>query len=636
MSMSTPLLLPIPRELRITDETLHLLPAQSTIFISKPSLLFSAQTLQAALKKHADRDWSIRTSYSPSPAGLNLAIRGDLAPEAYTVAVKHGQINVQGGDDAAIFYGVQTVIQLVRHYGDQLPDLTIRDHPDYPVRGVMFDISRDRVPTMDTVYTLVELLASWKMNHFELYMEHSFAYSQHKTVWEDASPFTAQEILELQAFCAERYIDLVPNQNSFGHMERWLKHAEYNHLAECSEGFVGDFGDHMGERRPATSLNPIDPASVELMAGLYDELLPNFTSNFFNIGGDEPWEMGQCASKSLCEEIGRGRVYVNYLLKMYELGKERGKTMIFWADVITKYPELLPDMPKDMIALEWGYYVGHPYSDHAPLFAKSGIPFYVCPGTSSWNTLSGRTDNAIGNIRDAITTGLEYGASGFLMTDWGDRGHWQPLPVSYLGYAYGLGMAWCAETNDALDIPAILDRFAFEDSAGVMGQVMVELGNLYLLEGLAYPNGSLLFFLLQLNNNDLNAFITNLDTHVVIDQFFGLNESALRECLARLDDLRHRLQKAEMQREDVLVKAEIGLVIDLLAHACKRGLHLLGDQSFSSEALYTELEALTVQQRKNWLARSRPGGLEHSLLRFKPVLRQYQGHDFTDDAPSYL
>lgn len=634
--MSSPLLLPIPREVTITGN-LQPLIVTSSIIISQPSLLFSAQTLQSALKKYATREWSIRTGYQPVNGALNLTLQPDLATQAYTLDINNGQINIQGGDEAAIFYGVQTFVQLLKHYADRFPEVHISDQPDFPVRGVMFDISRDRVPTMETVYMLVDLLASWKMNHLELYMEHSFAYSQHKTVWEDASPFTAQEVLELQTFCAQRYIDLVPNQNSFGHMERWLKHAEYNHLAECSDGFIGDFGDHMGERRPATSLNPIDPASVELMAGLYDELLPNFTSEFFNIGGDEPWEMGQCASKALCEEVGRGRVYVDYLLKIYEQVKQRGKTMIFWADVITKYPELLPEMPKDMIALEWGYYVGHPYSDHAPMFAKSGIPFYVCPGTSSWNTLSGRTDNAIGNIRDAVKTGLEYGASGFLMTDWGDRGHWQPPPISYLGYAYGLGMAWCAQTNDALDIPAILDRFVFEDSAGIMGQVMVDLGNLYLLDGLAYPNGSLLFFLLQLNNNDLNAFITNLDTHVVTDQFFGLNEITLRECLVRLDDLRDRLHQSSMHCADsALVIDEIRLVIDLLAHACKRGLHLLGDATFTPDALYAELETLIAQQRVNWLARSRPGGLEHSLLRFKPLLRQYQGYDFTDDAPSYL
>ena len=188
--------------------------------------------------------------------------------------------------------------------GAALPEMDIHDYPDFPVRGVMLDISRDKVVTMETLYVLVEMLASWKMNYLQLYMEHSFAYSQHETVWKEASPFTGQEILELEHFCKQHHVELVANQNSFGHMERWLKHPEYKHLAECPDGFIGNFGDHLGERRPATSLNPLDPASIALIDGLYSELLPHFTSSTLNVGGDEPWEMGQCQSRAACEARG--------------------------------------------------------------------------------------------------------------------------------------------------------------------------------------------------------------------------------------------------------------------------------------------------------------------------------------------
>src|SRR5690606_38189466 len=151
---------------------------------------------------------------------------------------------IHGADTAGIYYGVLTLIQLLRHYGATLPDLEVHDHPDFPVRGIMLDVSRDRVPTMETLYNLIDLLAGWKMNQLQLYMEHSFAYSHHQTVWKEASPITGQQILELDVYCRQRHIELVPNQNSFGHLERWLKHPEYKHLAECPDGFIGDFGDH--------------------------------------------------------------------------------------------------------------------------------------------------------------------------------------------------------------------------------------------------------------------------------------------------------------------------------------------------------------------------------------------------------
>ena len=106
---------------------------------------------------------------------------------------------------------------------------------------------------------------------------------QHPEVWAEATPFTSDDILALDAYCRERFIELVPNQNSFGHMHRWLKHPKYGHLAETHEKVI----EWMNEI-PFT-LAPTEPGSVELMAGIYDELLPNFTSPMFNIGADETW-----------------------------------------------------------------------------------------------------------------------------------------------------------------------------------------------------------------------------------------------------------------------------------------------------------------------------------------------------------
>jgi len=82
--------------------------------------------------------------------------------------------------------------------------------------------------------------------------------------------------------------------------------------------------------------------------------------------------------------------------------------------------------------------------------ALKEIPFYVCPGTSSWNTVVGRTDNAVANLVSAAHHGRENGAVGYLVTDWGDNGHWQTLPVSYLGFMAGAGLAWNAEANDVV------------------------------------------------------------------------------------------------------------------------------------------------------------------------------------------
>lgn len=85
---------------------------------------------------------------------------------------------------------------------------------------------------------------------------------------------TAEEILELDKYCKERFIELVPNQNSFGHLSKWLKYDRYKHLAECPDGFITPWGEKYGP----FSLSPAVPESIEFMENLFDELLPNFTS----------------------------------------------------------------------------------------------------------------------------------------------------------------------------------------------------------------------------------------------------------------------------------------------------------------------------------------------------------------------
>ncbi len=89
---------------------------------------------------------------------------------------------------------------------------------------------------MATLLALVDRLAGLKVNQLQLYVEHTFAYDGHERVWRGASPLLPSEILELDRYCRERHVELVPNQNSFGHLARWLVHEPYRRLAECPEG----------------------------------------------------------------------------------------------------------------------------------------------------------------------------------------------------------------------------------------------------------------------------------------------------------------------------------------------------------------------------------------------------------------
>ncbi|MBV8780024.1 MAG: family 20 glycosylhydrolase, partial [Phycisphaerae bacterium] len=348
--------------------------------------------------------------------------RSVAPPQGYRLTIGRHGILIVAADEAGAFYGRQTLQQLSMHLS-ALPCCIIDDWPDFAARGVMLDVSRDKVPTMATLFALIDRLASWKINQLQLYIEHTFAYRDHQEVWKDASPFTADEIRALDDYCRKRFIELVPNQNSFGHMERWLKHARYLPLAEAPDGAQTPWGFYWNG---PFSLCPTDPKSIPFLAGLYDELLPNFRSGLFNVGCDETFDIGAGRSAAAVKERGVHAVYLDFLESVYKLVQERGRRMMFWGDIIRHAPELLPALKERLpnaIAMVWNYEAETTFDADGAMFASVGVPFYVCPGTSSWCSIAGRTDVMRANARSAAIEGKRHGAIGYLMTDWGDYGH---------------------------------------------------------------------------------------------------------------------------------------------------------------------------------------------------------------------
>jgi hypothetical protein len=394
-------------------------------------------------------------------------------PEGYALAISKTGIEISFRETGGLRAATATLRQLLREYGRRLPCLRIRDWPDFPRRGVMLDISRGRVPKLETLLDLAEKLSDFKINELQLYTEHTFAYTQYKSVWQSWGALTAKEIQILDARCRELGIDLVPNQNSFGHLRYFLADPRLKKLAELSEPYESETKDFL--RRP-TTLAPNHPGTLPFLRGLYDKLLPNFSSEFFNVGCDETWDLGKGQSKKLCEVKGKGCVYLDFLKKIQCEVSAHNKKMMFWGDIILKYPELIRELPKNVVALNWGYEANHPFEKEAAQFAKAKISFYVCPGTSTWQTLIGKHDNALANLRAAAKAGKKFGAIGFLNTDWGDGGHPQPLAVNWPLFAAGAALAWNSKNFDESKLVPVLSRDVFEDSSGKIAQAGFKLG----------------------------------------------------------------------------------------------------------------------------------------------------------------
>ncbi|MGH9028742.1 MAG: family 20 glycosylhydrolase, partial [Acidimicrobiales bacterium] len=401
-----------------------------------------------------------------------LVTEPGLAPEGYRISIDPVDgVSIAARDERGFFYGRTTLDQLRSVFGAEdgrLPAGTIEDSPDLAVRGVMLDVSRTKVPTLETLLDLVDRLASWKINHIQLYMEHTFAYADHEEVWAGADPYTAQDMARLREHCAGRQVELVPNQNTLGHMERWLIHERYAPLGIERGVVTSPFGMKM----PASTLDPTNPGSLPLVRGLLEELSGVVPGTRFHVGLDEPWQLS-------AERRTEWSQWVSSLRACRELD---GREMLVWGDFLATHPELLAALPDSVTVCEWGYESNHPFSQRAENLAGAGLAFWTCPGTSSWMSVLGRATNAVDNCRSAAVSALGAGASGLLVTDWGDFGHLQHLPVSDHGLAACAAFSWCMEANRGLDAAAIgdlLSLHSFGDGSLRMGEALSVLGDVY-------------------------------------------------------------------------------------------------------------------------------------------------------------
>ena len=524
--------------------------------------------------------------------------------EDYEITCSKDSLRINASSEAGVNSALQTLAQIFEHVLLEtepqpltaLPCFSISDWPDIKARGVMLDISRTKVPTMDTLLTLIDQFSTLKYNQIQLYTEHTFAFSNHRQVWQDASPYTASDIINIRQYCEDRFIDLVPNLNSFGHFERWLRHPTYHHLAECPDGFIHPFG---GKHIPFGSTLKPNAASIKLLRELYDEYLPLFDSPYFNIGGDEPWELGEGWSKAKSRKEGATNVYIDFLAKIKQQVDKRDHKMMFWSDIVLKEPECLKKLSKDLIALNWGYEGNHPFARECKLMAAQKIPFYVCPGTSSWNSLTGRTTNMQTNVANAARQGKKYGADGYLVTDWGDYGHHQYLPVSYAGFLLGACHAWNHTGTKKIDPVLGINRRFLGDKSGKTGEILWNLGLVMDSAPSKLRNQTIFNRLLFWDMDNEPLAVTDIP------------DTALDLCESAFLDLEAMIQEIAPARDKALLQKELKNAIALARHGIHR-LQVYRGARIKPSNLRKNLEKAIKTHRSVWLARNHPGGLSES------------------------
>ena len=637
----------VPRPQRVVGRAGYLALSPATLICLPAAAgdddLFAARQLQqeileaTGLKVAIERQWRphraqdtivlLRASrdaalYPPDEFGWDRPER-PLPDQAYLLNIGPQGVVVAADSPSGLYYGVQTLRQLVRLHGRQLPQVAIADAPALAERGVLLDVCRGKVPTLATLKELVEKLSFFKINQFQLHNEHAYFFPRHPDIGEGYARLTNEEMLELDEHCRRHHVELVPNLQSFGHMRHILSLPQYRHLAETELCW---------------SLAPTVPEAYRLLDDLYADLLPAFSSPQFNVNCDETWDLGQGRSEQRMEEIGPGRLYLEHILRVHDLVTAYGRRMQMWGDIVLRHPEVIDDLPADITLLDWHYEAADTYPSIA-LFAERGRRFLVCPGTSSWNTLFPRIDNSNGNIRVLAREGVAHGAVGLLNTDWGDYGHYQPLGQSWYGFAYGAEQAWTGGTTPDEAFDPAFGRLFFGPARGeAVVAAMRRLAAVNQLPGIERPNGS----------NTVYALFDEPLTGCMIEELPAETLAALREAgqaaeevfAAAAEGSREPLALREMAFSARLVR-EAGEKVALSQRIRSGWARMATGEVPMREALaemdawlsaldarWEALLALRAEFIATWQARAKPEGIEEALRYYRGTLACYDaaGH----------
>ncbi|HKI45423.1 MAG TPA: family 20 glycosylhydrolase [Balneolales bacterium] len=449
---------------------------------------FTAQQIQADLSEYYHIKADIKTERTVTngnnsiiignPNNSDLVDRTVKAAEltskmdtaGYILKIENNSAVIAGKSVTGRFYGAMSLIQLLEANGSgNLRNISISDYPAMKFRGLSDDMSRGQVSTEDNIKRIIRFMALYKMNTYMPYIEDLIHFRDYPGIGKNRGAFTEREIQELQDYANKYHVQIIPIFESLGHQENMLNMPKFLKYAE----YPG-----------AASFNTQDSSAIGFLKHLLGETIPMFHSQYFHIGGDESFDVGLGASKKAVNRYGLATVNARYYRKVYDYVKSHGKKVMMYGDMLLRNPDVLSQLPKDIIIFDWHYGA----SDEFPsteVFARAHQPFVASPGISNWSRLYPNQSAAWINTYNFTLEGYKNGALGSITTSWGDMGGPNFRELNYRGYAYDAECAWNPLNADQSTIDTRFDNLFFGSNSPQLAAIQNLLNGLS--EDIYYP-----------------------------------------------------------------------------------------------------------------------------------------------------
>jgi len=380
------------------------------------------------------------------------ACRGDIIlknlggdGEGYTINTDGKNVYICGSSSQGLFFGVQTMRQIIRQYKLDIPGFVIEDSPSVSMRGLYFDITRGRIPTKEHMFEIIDRLSFYKMNTMFFYIEHCFPFEGFSEVWTGKGTITPEEILEIDEYAAKHHIELIPSIATFGHLYEVLQTKSFNKYCEL-ENYVPE-KHRWVERQRHHMIDVSNREAHEFIKNLIDQYYPLFRSKKFHVCMDENFDLGKGRSQKVVEERGKAELCLEYLVELRTFLKERGLQTIFWYDATS---DLLREKSNlnNTEFVEEGMMVGIGDYDDKPnekLLSdalNTGFKAFLMSGTQSWSQILNAYDVAYKNVTGMAKLVKEHNTYGFVNSVWGDEGHSNHFENSFPLVVRCLDLGW--------------------------------------------------------------------------------------------------------------------------------------------------------------------------------------------------